>query len=113
MSFDEGLAERFRNALAQTEGVSERRMMGGLCLFVNGNMLGAISRGKDRTDRFMFRVGKENEAAALSRPGASVVEMGGRRMGGFVFVDAPSCKGKALDAWIGLALTYVGALPPK
>jgi hypothetical protein len=53
-----------------------------------GNMLGGVDRTKAGTDRFMFRVGKDNEAEALRRPGAMIVDMGGRRLGGLVFVDA-------------------------
>lgn len=95
------------------EGVTEKRMMGGLCLLVHGNMLGGVDRTKDGRDRFMFRVGKENEAEALSRPGASIVDMGGRRLGGFIFVDAAACRGARLKSWIALALSYVGKLPAK
>lgn len=51
-------------------------------------MLGGVDRTKAGTDRFMFRVGKDNEAEALRRPGAMIVDMGGRRLGGLVFVDA-------------------------
>lgn len=70
-------------------------MMGGLCLLVNGNMVGGVDRTKDGTDRFMFRVGKENESRALKRRGAYVVELGGRRFGGFIFVDAEACTARA------------------
>src|SRR5262245_44203490 len=79
-------------------------MMGGLCLLLNGNMIGGVDRTKDGAGRFMFRVGKENEAKALARPGASAVEMGGRRFGGFVFVDAQACTSRALTAWVEMGL---------
>jgi hypothetical protein len=113
VAYDETLAQRFRDALRDVRGVSERRMMGGLCLLVNGNMIGGVDRTKDGADRFMFRVGKENEAKALARPGATAVEMGGRRFGGFVFVDAKACASRALTAWIAMALGHVRTLPKK
>ncbi len=88
-------------------------MMGGLCLLVNGNMIGGIDRTKDGADRFMFRIGKQNESRALKRRGASVVEMGGRRFGGFIFVDAEACTSRALPGWVAMALGYVKSLPKK
>lgn len=113
VAYDEALAQRFRDALRGIKGVSEKRMMGGLCLLVNGNMIGGVDRTKVGADRFMFRVGKENEAKALARPGASAVEMGGRRFGGFVFVDAEACAPRALSTWVAMALGYVRTLPKK
>jgi len=62
VAYDEALAQRFRDTLHGVRGVSEKRMMGGLCLFVDGNMIGGVDRTKDAADRFMFRVGKENDA---------------------------------------------------
>jgi hypothetical protein len=39
--------------------------------------------------------------------------MGGRRLGGFVFVEAAACKPRALAAWVTMALGYVKTLPKK
>ena len=113
MAYDEVLARRFRDALNGIKGVTEKRMMGGLCLLVNGNMLGGVDQAKSGRSRFMFRVGKDNEAIALRRRGASIVEMGGKRLGGLIFVDADECEGDALKGWIDLALGFVGRLPKK
>ena len=113
MAYDELLATRLREGLRTVPGVSETPMMGGLCVLVNGNMLAGVDRQKDGRNRFMFRVGKDNEAEALSRPGASIVTMGGRRFGGIVFVDAAYCDEAALSAWLALALGFVRRLPSK
>ena len=113
MAYDEGLADRLRRALDGLVGVSEKRMMGGICFFLDGNMLGGADRTKSGQGRFMFRVGKANQAAALARPGAWAMEQGGRRMGGLVFVDAADCDTEALTGWVSLALGFVTTLPPK
>ena len=63
MGYDESLAQTMRAALGQGGGISEKRMMGAICFFLNGNMVGGVDRPKGGTDRFMFRVGKNNEAA--------------------------------------------------
>ncbi len=113
MAYDQALAQRFRDGLQGVKGITEKRMMGGLGLMVNGNMLGGVDRTKAGRDRFMFRVGKDSEVEALRRPGASIVDMGGKRLGGLVFVDADACDQAALKDWIAMALGFVGRLPKK
>ena len=71
MAYDEQLATRFRKAINEPSNISEKRMMGGLCFLHNGNMIGGADRNKEGSGRFMFRVGKDNETEALSRPGAA------------------------------------------
>ena len=39
MAYDEALADRVRVILGERRGVSERRMFGGLCFLLNGNLL--------------------------------------------------------------------------
>ena len=113
MAYDEELRARFRQALGRLDGVVEKRMMGGVCFMVNGNMIGGADRTKEGVRRFMFRVGKDNHAEALARPDAMPMEIGGRRLGGFVFVDAEKCGDDALEAWIALARSFVDTLPAK
>ena len=113
MAYDEALTDRFRDALAGRPGISEKRMMGGVCFFVDGNMIGGADRDRTGASRFMFRVGKENEAIALSRHGARIMEQGGKRMGGLVFVDEQACDTTALKDWVSLAIGFVATLPPK
>lgn len=113
MAYDEMLAARFRGTLNGIVGISEKRMMGGICFFLDGNMIGGADRMKSGGGRFMFRVGKENEANALARPGASIVAMGGKRMGGLIFVEEEACDDAALGEWVALAFSFVGELPAK
>jgi TfoX/Sxy family transcriptional regulator of competence genes len=113
MAYDPLLSMQFRDALGSVAGVTEKRMMGGICFFLDGNMIGGVDRSKSGEGRYMFRVGKDNEAEALRRPGAAVVEQGGRRMGGLVFVDEKACDAAALEDWLALALSFVSTLPPK
>jgi hypothetical protein len=113
MAYDEELTDRFRATLDGMMGISEKRMMGAVCFFLDGNMIGAADRTKTGEGRFMFRVGKENEAEALTREGASVAVMGAKRMSGFIFVSEDACDDAALKEWVSLALGYVSKLPPK
>ena len=113
MAYDEMLASRFRDALAEMDGISEKRMMGGVCFLLNGNMIGGADRNKEGVGRFMFRVGKENHDAALARPNAVAMVQGGRNMTGFFFVNEDDCDAAILKDWIALALSFATALPPK
>ena len=102
------LAERVRRALAAKRGISEKRMMGGICFLMREHMLcGTAKPG------FLFRVGPAQYASALARRGASPMIFGGRTSKGFVWVDPLACDARALRRWILLAEDYVSTLPPK
>lgn len=114
MAVDEELNKRFRKAAGTRKKLVEKRMMGGICFMLDGNMLGGADRNKDTAKgRFMFRVGKDNEKEALSTPGAIVVEQGGRKMGGLIFLESDSLSDAELKTMMKLALSYVGTLPAK
>jgi TfoX/Sxy family transcriptional regulator of competence genes len=105
---NEALAGRMRKALAGRRGVTEKKMFGGVCFLLKGNMLCGMGE-----DKFMFRVGKDRDAAALARPGAKPMDITGRVMKGFVWVDPARCDARALRRWIAMADAYVGMLPEK
>ncbi len=113
MPVDERLSARFRKALAGLEGVSEKKMMGGLCFMLNGNMVGGAHREKDGRGLFMFRVGKGNTAGAEALGNGRVVELGGRVMSGLYFVDADDLTDPAFDDWKALAISHATSLPAK
>ncbi len=113
MPVDETLNARMRDPLAAHVGISEKRMMGGLCFFLNGNMVCGARRHQDGVGRFMFRVGKVNEPTALQEPTARAVIHGTRKLGGFVRVDASDCDDAALLRWLQLCLEHAAALPKK
>ena len=108
MALDEDLAERVRVALAGTGAVREVRMFGGLCFMLNGNMVaGTSKRG------LLVRVGKDQQSLVLARPGAKPMEMKGRPMEGYIFVDPPPRDARSLQDWLAPAVAFVQTLPPK
>lgn len=113
MPYDEDLANRMRLALQAHAGISEKRMMGGICFFLDGNMLCGARRDKDEVRRFMFRVGKAQEAEALANPAARPVIQGSRKLGGFVHVTNEDCDPQELLGWLAMCLRHASALPPK
>jgi TfoX/Sxy family transcriptional regulator of competence genes len=97
-----------RAALARTGAVREVKMFGGLCFMLNGNMVaGTSKRG------LLVRVGKDQQSTALARPGAKRMEMTGRPMEGYIFVDPPPRDDRTLQDWLALAVAFVKTLPPK
>ena len=109
----EALAGELRRRLAAaTKGppaaLSEKRMFGGVCFLLNGNMLcGAGKNG------YMIRTdpARADEAGRLS--GGEPVVMQGRAMKGFFWVDPKACAARSLERWLALAEDYVGAMPAK
>ena len=102
----EALAERLRAALPG-DGLTEKRMFGGIGFMLNGNMIAASSR-----DGLLLRVGKENHAAAMARPGTTPMVMRGRMLEGYLYVN-PELDESGLREWLRLAQGFVGSLPPK
>lgn len=103
MAHDERLERRVR-AWFEAKGVPHeaKRMMGGLCLMVDGKMCVGVEK-----DRLMARIGPEAEAEALKRPGCGPMDFTGRPMRGFVFVGLEGLKTeKDLAHWLDLALAH-------
>ncbi|TPW30474.1 TfoX/Sxy family protein [Martelella alba] len=113
MAVDEELAMKLRERLEPLQGFSEKKMFGGICFMLNGHMVGAASGRKDSARRFLFRIGKENDAAAAQLGAAEPMMQGGRKMRGFYFVDAETLSDDAFDEWLSIAIENAYSLPPK
>jgi len=109
MAYDEGSAQVLIDALAEISGITEKKMFGGLCFMLNGNMLCGVHK-----DGGMFRIGKVNEEAALAVEGARPLGFTGRKMGGMVEVtDECIADDNQRSELLKLALDFVGGLPAK
>ena len=101
------LAGAVRSALTGVKAISEVKMFGGIGFMLNGNLLvGASNRG------LLLRVGKERQSQALAQPGTRQMEMRGRLMDGYVYVDPPIAP-NTVRQWVDLARAFVETLPPK
>ena len=108
MTADDDLAATVRAALLSMANVREMRMFGGTAFLLDGNMLAAASKRG-----LLLRIGKEQQPTALLRSGVRPMEMRGRVMEGYVYVDPPALTGGAMREWLRLALAFVETLPPK
>ncbi|WP_394177099.1 TfoX/Sxy family protein [Yoonia maritima] len=64
MAYDEGHAELLRQELVDELGLTEKKMFGGLCFLIHGNMVCGVHNGGG-----MARVGKSLEPKALEIEG--------------------------------------------
>lgn len=109
MAYDEGLAERVRDELADRPELVERKMFGGLAFMVAGNMCCGVLG-----DDLIVRVGPDAYESALGEPHAREMDFTGRPMRGMVVVDGSGvADDDALAAWVGRGLAFAGSLPAK
>ena len=109
IAFDPGTAELMRDDLSALDGISEKKMFGGLGFMQGGHMLtGVMSTGA-----LMYRVGKTRQAQAQAMPGVGPMEHGGRSMGGFVVLSGDAmADDDRRAALLAMALQNAQELPP-
>jgi TfoX/Sxy family transcriptional regulator of competence genes len=109
VAYNEALAGRIRTVLGGHEGLTERKMFGGLAFMLRGNMCCGVLG-----DDLMLRVGPERYDDALARPGTRPMDFTGRPMKGMVYVEATAVATDAkLRAWVEVAVGFAGELPAK
>ena len=109
MVYDEGLAQRIREMLGDRPDLSEKRMFGGLCLLINGNMACGIT-----SEDLMVRVGKEDYEAALAEIHSRPMDFTGKALRGFVYVSPKGLEeDRDLKEWVDRGVAFAESLPPK
>jgi TfoX/Sxy family transcriptional regulator of competence genes len=109
MAYDEELADRIRRLIAG-EGVTEQKMFGGLAFLIGGNMaVGASGEGG-----ILVRVDPAESDERVTTTSASLMEMRGRQMRGWLRVDPDDLRTDAqLAEWVGRGTAYARSLPAK
>ena len=110
MAYDEGLANRIREAVAGEPCVTEKRMFGGLAFLVHGNMaVSASGQGG-----LLLRIDPADAETLTQRPGARRFEMRGREMDGWLGIDSEVvASDEDLQAWVDIGVAYARSLPAK
>ena len=88
--------------------MSEVKMFGGTGFMLNGKLVAAVSKRG-----LLLRVGKDRYRDALAWSGARPMEMRGRTMEGYVYIDPPVSTNDVLKAWLDEAVAFVKTLPGK
>jgi hypothetical protein len=110
MAFDQELAERIRRLIDGDPDLTEKKMFGGLAFLVCGNMAIA-ARGQGGA---MVRVDPGESDALVETTTASVVEMRGRPMPGWLHISSDDLRADDdLAAWVDRGTGYARTLPPK
>jgi TfoX/Sxy family transcriptional regulator of competence genes len=109
MPYDKGLAQRVREILEEEPGFDEKKMFGGICFLLFGNMVCGIIR-----DDLIVRVGAANYNAALKMPHTKKFDLTGKALTGWVMVLSTVLDSdKVLNDWVQKAVKFVRTLPPK
>ncbi len=103
MAYNEKLADRTREIIAQTHNITEeKKMFGGLCFMVNDKMCVGVEQ-----ERLMVRLDPAKYDEVIEKEGCKPMDFTGKVMKGYVFVDVDALKTKKqLEYWIKLALDY-------
>jgi len=110
MAYDEDLANRLRELLADESAVTEKKMFGGLAFLLHGNMCVSASR----TGGLLARVDPADTDGYLHQPHVALMEMGGRTMDGWILVAPEALKSDAeLVPWVERSTAFVKTLAPK
>jgi len=109
MAFDEGLAHRLRELTEERSNISEKKMFGGLCFLVSGNMCFGIVG-----EELMVRVGPDAYPDYLALPHAREMDFTGRAMKGMIYVSTDGFEeDEDLEAWVGRGMAFAASLPAK
>jgi TfoX/Sxy family transcriptional regulator of competence genes len=110
VAYDEELATRIRVLIGDEPAVTEQKMFGGLAFLIGGNMAVAASG----QGGILVRADPAQTDELVASTEASVMEMRGREMKGWLRVDADDVQREPeLAKWVELGTAYARSLPPK
>jgi TfoX/Sxy family transcriptional regulator of competence genes len=109
MAYDENFAQRIRDALARKKNIEEKKMFGGICFLLNGNILVGVWK-----DSLIARLGPDEGEDALLEPHAKAFDLTGKPMKNWILVEPKGVEDEdQLKDWIQRAAKFVGTLPGK
>jgi TfoX/Sxy family transcriptional regulator of competence genes len=110
MAYDLELADGIRALVGGIDGVTEKKMFGGLAFLVGGNMAVAASG----QGGILVRADPEKADEWIDGEHVAPMEMRGREMKGWLRVDAETAEKPAqLQIWVDRGVAYAQSLPVK
>jgi TfoX/Sxy family transcriptional regulator of competence genes len=110
MAYDEKLAQRIRELVADKRGLTEQKMFGGLAFLIGGNMAVAASG----QGGLLVHVDPAESDRLVETTNAYLMEMRGRSMRGWLRVDSEHLRTKReLAKWVERGTAYASSLPAK
>ncbi len=102
MAYNEKLADKIREAIAEIENVTEKFMFGGVCFMLNNKMCVGVVK-----EEIMCRINPDIYEEALHKNGCREMVFTGKPMKGYVFVSEEGLKSKKeFDYWINLCVEF-------
>ena len=109
MAYDYGLAQRISEVLDELSGTVEKKMFGGVCHLVDGNMACGVFK-----EFLIVRVGSDQYEKSLKSPGVRVFDITGKVMKGWVMVEESAyAEDEDLRQWIDMGVEFAKSLPLK
>jgi TfoX/Sxy family transcriptional regulator of competence genes len=109
MAYSENVAERLRHALKRRQGVSEKKMFGGLAFLMNGNMCCGVV-----DDNVVLRLGKDGAEKALEEKHIREMDFTGTPLASMVYLRPAGYKtDEDLRRWVQRAADFTRTLPAK
>jgi TfoX/Sxy family transcriptional regulator of competence genes len=109
MPFDEGLYTRVEDILKGKINYEAKKMFGGICYLLNGNMLGGIIN-----DSLIIRAGKDKHENLLKQEHTRVFDITGKVMKGWILVEPEGLTNEEeLWSWLTKGINYANSLPAK
>jgi len=110
MAYNEELADRIRELIADEPELTEKKMFGGLAFLVGGNMAVAASG----QGGLLVRVDPNQSAALVNTSPAEPMEMRGRQMHGWLRLRSDDVETKKqLSEWVERGVRFAQSLPAK
>ncbi len=109
MPFNAKLEEMIDTAVGRWKGMEKKKMFGGVCYLLNGNMAFGIHQ-----DFLIVRVDQELGEKSLRNKNVKPFDITGRPMSGWIMVNEAGWTGKAaLATWIDAGKRFALSLPEK
>ncbi len=106
---DEKLLDRIRPILQRRQGFSEKKMFGGICFMINGNLCVGTWKGS-----LIVRLDKQKHEQTQAEPHVKPMDITGKVMRGWALVEpAGIAADDDLQAWVRRAAKFAASLPPK
>ena len=109
MPYNEEIDERIRKIVCRWKNAEAKKMFGGVCHLLNGNMVCGVYK-----DYLILRLGEKAAEKALKKSYAKPFDITGKPMKGWVMVEGDGCRtDRDLKAWLEKAKGVVKTLPGK
>jgi TfoX/Sxy family transcriptional regulator of competence genes len=107
MTYDAELDSRVEE-LATSWGASRKKMFGGTCYLLNGNIVAGVSG-----ESLFVRLSLEDGEVALRRPDVQPFDISKNPMSGWVKIAPDGLDDESLEEWLEQARDFVSGLPAK